>query len=322
MTSTLTDRYVWAVQRSLPEGKRADIDKELRGSIADAIDAKRDAGEAPAKAERDAILELGDPYRLALGYTDRPLHLIGPAVFPDYIRLLKVLYAIVLPIAFAGIVLGQLLGKVDSFTTANFGPVIGSTFAAIITVAVHFGFWTTLVFALIERSPQYRPTAWNPDTLPTVPLKGSIKLSEFLAGVVWFVLSIGFLIWAQFISLFRAEDGSAVPVFTQQLWHFWIPFFIALAALQLVFQFVLYRRGHWTFRFAATNAALTLAFTAPALWLILSGGWINPEFLSRIGITELFAPNGAVTIVLVIVFLIIATATSIDGFVKAVRGAR
>ena len=39
-TDTLTDRYVWAVLKSLPEAKRADIDRELRASIADDIDAR------------------------------------------------------------------------------------------------------------------------------------------------------------------------------------------------------------------------------------------------------------------------------------------
>ena len=40
MTTTLTDRYIWAVQRSLPEHQRDDIDRELRGTIADTVDAK------------------------------------------------------------------------------------------------------------------------------------------------------------------------------------------------------------------------------------------------------------------------------------------
>ncbi len=52
MTATLTDRYVYAVTRSLPESQRADIDKELRASIADAVDARVEAGDHPAEAER------------------------------------------------------------------------------------------------------------------------------------------------------------------------------------------------------------------------------------------------------------------------------
>lgn len=46
MTS-LTDRYVWATVRSLPEKQRSDIERELRTSIADAVDAKTDAGQRP-----------------------------------------------------------------------------------------------------------------------------------------------------------------------------------------------------------------------------------------------------------------------------------
>jgi hypothetical protein len=317
MTGTLTDRYVWAVQRSLPEAKRADIDQELRGSIADAVDAKLEAGAAPAAAEREAIVELGDPYRLAAGFADRPLHLIGPAVFPDYIRLLKVLYIIVLPIAFAGILLGQLLGEPESI-----GSAIGSAFVAIIAVAVHFGFWTTLVFALIERSPQYRPTAWNPDTLPQLPAPGTVKLSELVGSGVWFVFTIAFLIWAQFISLFRDGDGDVIPVFNQELWQFWIPYFLGLAVLQLVFQFVLYQARRWTIALATLNLLIAAAVIIPLVWLLVTAQWMNPAFLERAGITELFAPGGVVTIVLTIVLPIMAVAASIDGFVKAVRQGR
>jgi hypothetical protein len=313
MTATLTDRYVWAVQRSLPESKRADIDAELRASIGDAVDAKQDAGAEPAAAERETILELGDPYRLASGYADRPLHLIGPAVFPDYIRLLKVLYAVVLPIVFAAILLGQLLGRPDSI-----GGAIGSTIGLIIAVAAHFGFWTTLVFALIERSPQYRAVAWNPDTLPQVPAQGAIKLSDTVASGVWFVFIVGSLIWAQYISLYRTEQDAVIPVFDPAL-GFWLAFYLALAVLELVFRVVLYRVRRWTWPFAVVNLIGDLAFTVPALWLLLTGRLMNPEFLQRTGVPEIFAPDGVVTIVAVIVIIASATASAVDGFIKAYR---
>ena len=69
--------------------------------------------------------------------------------------------------------------------------------AATITVAAHLGFWTTLVFALIERSPDYKATTWNPDTLPQVPVRGDIKLSDTIAGIVWYLAVLGGMIWAQ-----------------------------------------------------------------------------------------------------------------------------
>src|SRR5690606_7305232 len=80
-SGTLTDRYVYAVIRSLPESQRADIERELRASIADAIETRIEAGEAPEAAERATLTELGDPMRLAGEYADRPSWLIGPKYF-------------------------------------------------------------------------------------------------------------------------------------------------------------------------------------------------------------------------------------------------
>lgn len=310
--TTLTDRYVWAVQRSLPERQRDDIDKELRGTIADTVDAKIEGGAKPAAAERETIAELGDPYRLAAGYADRPLQLIGPKVFPDYIRLLKVLYVIVLPIAFAAILLGQLLGGHDFW--GSFGSTIGAT----ISVAAHFGFWTTLVFALIERSPDYKATAWNPDTLPQVPVRGQIKLSDTIAGIWWYILVAGAMIWAQFFSVF------GVPVFDPAL-GFWLVWFLALPILAIGFRVVLYRLRRWTWPLFAVNLLGDLAFAVPALWLLLKGGALyNPAFLERLpdGVAPLLAPNGAVTIVAGIVVPIGVVASTVDSVLKTVRGPR
>ncbi|MBP2374518.1 hypothetical protein JOF46_002430 [Paeniglutamicibacter psychrophenolicus] len=36
----------------------------------------------------DAAASIHDPMRLAAGYSNKPLHLIGPDHFPAYIRLL------------------------------------------------------------------------------------------------------------------------------------------------------------------------------------------------------------------------------------------
>ena len=68
--------------RTVPEKQRADLSAELRASIDDQIDARVDDGEAPEAAERAVLTDLGDPDKLAAGYTDRPLHLIGPRLLP------------------------------------------------------------------------------------------------------------------------------------------------------------------------------------------------------------------------------------------------
>ena len=60
-TATLTDRYVDAAMRTVPEAQRADLAAELRGSIDDQIEARLGEGEDQASAERAVLTDLGDP---------------------------------------------------------------------------------------------------------------------------------------------------------------------------------------------------------------------------------------------------------------------
>ena len=317
--STLTDRYVYTVLRSLPEAQRADIDRELRATIADTIDAKIEEGATPESAERDALSDLGDPYKLAWGYADRPLHLIGPALFPDYVRLLRVLYLIVLPIVLAAVTLSLVLAK--SLNNEDMGTLVGSVFSIAIGVAVHFGFWPTLVFAVLERTqPKGKPlTAWDPSTLPQLPTKGTVKTLDTGAALVWIAVYIAALIGQQFFSTVTDAAGNPLPVINPELWSFWLPYFIGLAVLEAVFAIVLYRTRRWTVPLAFINTALAGAFAIPLILLLRAGEVMNPAFAARLDLGTLFSEGGVVTIVLVFVTGVLAVADSADGFAKALR---
>jgi hypothetical protein len=317
--STLTDRYIWAVQRSLPEAQREDIDRELRGTIADTIDAKVESGSKPDAAEREALTELGDPYKLAWGYADRPLHLIGPALFPDYIRLLRFLYFIVLPIVVVVVFLSLLLAK--SLDGESLAGALGPIWPMAIGVAVHLGFWTTLVFALLERTtPQGRPlTKWDPASLPQLPVAGTIKTIDTGATLVWLTIYIVVLIGQQFFSPLLNAAGQPLPVIDPALWSFWLPYFIGLAVLDIVFAIILHRTGRWTVPLAIVNAMLSLAFAIPAIILLRAGEVMNPEFAERLNLTALFAEGGVVSVILVFVTGVLVALGIVDGFVKAIR---
>ena len=92
MNASLTDRYVTATVRDLDDDQRAEVERELRTTIEDMIDGRLEAG-APSRpeAERAVLAELGDPVRLAAGYSGRPLYLIGPRVYPQWRRVMTVL---------------------------------------------------------------------------------------------------------------------------------------------------------------------------------------------------------------------------------------
>lgn len=100
MTTSVTERYVAATARHVEESQRADLEQELRATIEDMIGGRLQAGTPDRDtAEREVLVELGDPIRLAASYSGRPLHLLGPAVYPAWRRLVILLLATVVPLA-------------------------------------------------------------------------------------------------------------------------------------------------------------------------------------------------------------------------------
>ncbi|KRC60548.1 hypothetical protein ASE14_05955 [Agromyces sp. Root81] len=318
--TTLTDRYVWAAARTLPETQRADFDRELRERIGDATDALVEAGSSPVDAERSALTELGDPAALAAQYVDRPLQLIGPRYYLMWWRLLKVLYSIVLPIGAAGVLLGQLLSGAD------IGEAIGSTVTTAISIAVNLGFWTTLVFAVLERTTAGAgqpgiAAVWTLDMLPALPEPAKTsRLGELIGSLVFLGIFAAAIVWQQFGVVFHDGVREPIPLLEPALWSFWLPYFLALIALEILFAIALYAWG-WNWWLALANLVLNVAFTVPALWLFLTGQLISDEALAAMQWP--WGSSGPVIVAIIVVVVIgAATWDVIDGGIKAWRATR
>ena len=311
--TTLTDRYVWAAARTIPESQRAEFARELRERIGDASDALIDAGRSAADAEVAALTELGDPAALAASYVDRPLQLIGPRYFLTWWRLLKLLLVVVVPIATAGILLAHLLSG------AVVGAAIGEAIATGLSVAVQLAFWTTLVFAIIERSPGTGPVeTWTPEQLPQIPDAGrSHRLGDLIASTVFLVLFAGAIVWQQFASVYRDDAGQPIPLVDPSLWSFWLPYFLALLALEVLFAVAVYAWG-WNWWLAAGNLVLNVAFVVPALWLFTTGRLFNEAYLDAAGWPWGEAGGIIVTIVVTVV-AVVSVWDVLDGVIKAAR---
>ncbi|MBS1674810.1 MAG: hypothetical protein JSS74_12710, partial [Actinobacteria bacterium] len=143
--TSLTERYVAAVARSVPAADRDEAGAELRAAIADEVDARIAAGERPDAAEYAAVAELGDPIAYAASLSGRPLVLIGPRYYAAWLRLLRLLLATVVPAA------AVIAGFVRAVTGGDIGAVFGAIVPTVITTGVHVAFWTTLVFVVLER---------------------------------------------------------------------------------------------------------------------------------------------------------------------------
>jgi hypothetical protein len=313
MTATLTDRYVWAVVRTAPEKQRPELEREVRALVADATDARLDAGSTTA--EHDAIVELGDPQVLAARYADRPLTLIGPQYYLVWLRLLKLLLAIVVPLGAIGIGIGQFVAQ------AEVGGIIGAMIGGAITITVHVCFWTTAVFALIDRGMGGSPMMeWTPDQLPEVPVPARRSaLGELIGSVVWLAVVLAAVVWQQFNPYLT--DAGSLPILNPDLWTFWIPWFIVLILAEVVIAIVAYSRG-WSYPLAGINVLLNAAFAVPAIWLVATGALLNPAFVDAVAREtdgDLAQVWDVTTAVILIAIIVICVWDVVDGFLKAYR---
>lgn len=315
MTS-LTDRYVAATVRSLPESQRVDVERELRASIEDDIDARREAGAEPVEAEREVLMGLGDPAGLAARYSERPLYLIGPTNFLFYRRSLIALLAIIVPIAAVG------SGLVHALTGEGIGSVIAAAVSTALSAAMHIGFWVTLVFAILDwtgASKNGPLVRWNLDMLPDVPQKRALR-SDAVASIVWLVILLVFLVYPQFFPIaWNAEGPVREPLLDPALWSFWLPYFIVLTIAEVGLALVTYRAGGWTWSVAVVNAVMAVAAAVPIAVLALASDLYNPAFLSAFAWMDAEQTRTVTGVITAVVALGIGAWDAVDGFVRAAR---
>lgn len=325
MTATLTDRYIDATVRSLPPQLQSEVRDELRASIADAVDARTDNGEAAVDAERLVLTELGDPGVLAAGYADRPLHLIGPKYYLTWWRLLKVLWAIVPACAGVGVAIAQILGD------APVGTIIGEVVVVVLSTIVHTAFWTTLVFFILERTGADTGVRWSVDSLPEEQGTGTSR-GDLIGSLIMLGVFAAALFWDRFIGFVFVADGdvdvsqglgsqtSALSILSSELWPWWIGVAMVVIAAEAAVAIAVFVRRRWTGALAALNAVIAVAFAASTLYLLISGQLLNPAFIEfTMGRADSDVVERIVTIIIAIAVVGVAAWDVIDGWVKARR---
>jgi hypothetical protein len=206
------------------------------------------------------------------------------------------------------------------------GQVIVGAAGSAFVAGIQALFWITVVFAIAERTggaDAFGTTGepWTPDRLPEVPARERLGLGEAIASVVANVIVIGALVWLQAASPIVIE-GVRYPLFDPALWSFWMPYFIVVAGIEILFAVALYLRGRWTWLMAIANAVLNAAFAIPALWLLREGLLFNPELIAELErLTGGLWFNTTAVIIGIVIVIVIAIDT-LDGFRKAWHNTR
>ncbi|RUR03483.1 permease prefix domain 1-containing protein [Labedella endophytica] len=314
--STLTERYVAAAVRSLPENQRDDVERELRASIEDDIDARIESGVSSDAAERDVLTELGDPSGLAARYSERPLYLIGPTNFLVYRRTLVLIVSMVAPIASIA------SGAAHALAGDAIGEIIASVVVTAFTSAIQIAFWLTLVFAVLDWSGASRRgplVPWTVESLPDVPERRA-QLGDTIASLVFLGLAVAFVFYQQFLPVAWNREGAVdAPLLDPALWSSWIPVILVLMVLEAVSTIVKYRAGGWTWPLAILNIVLASAGGAVVAVLALAGSLYNPAFFAAFPWGTSAGILGVIAVGTAVLSIVIALWDAIDGVVRTAR---
>lgn len=319
MTSTsLTDRYVWAVSRRLPDETGRDVARELRGTIEETIEGRIAAGEEPAAAERATIVDLGDPEVLARAYGGRPNHLIGPDYYQPWIALVRMLLTIVLPIVVTISCVAAAFAD-----GADLGTVIGTGVETLVTAGVHMLAWPTLVFALIERSDQGKDPSelglgrWDPDRLEDPEVAGHrASAGEAISEVVLGLVLLGLVVWQ-----LAGVEEHALQILDPALRLPWKAAIVGLLALDVLISVLAWLRG-WTIALAAANVVANLASGGLLLWLLYADRLLTDVPAEFARVFDVPADWTLSTTAVAVGIVAVSAWDAVSGVLRARRGAQ
>ncbi len=286
---SLTDRYLDAVAHDVPSDRRAEVRAQLRERIEVDLTRRVAAGTPGVVAEREALEALGDPRRAADAAAG-PRWLVGPRVYPDYLRVLRLVAVIALPVIAAAVAIASgLAGQ-------NPVEVVFSALGAVVGTGVQIFFWVTVAFVLVDRAGGRPPSRRRPWTVADLPTKapGTVSLADTIIAVVLNVLLIAVVLWPwQYVV---SAGGVGVPVLATDLRPAITGVLVALLAAGIVLDVVLYLQGR-SLALAAVNTVLDVAFAGLVIWLVASERLFDPAFATALGASPTLDPGQAAGVV-------------------------
>jgi hypothetical protein len=268
----LIDRYIAEVGRHLPPKQRADIEAEIRSTLEDMLEERKQAEGAVGEAEVIELLkEYGAPRDVADSYVG-PRYLIGPRIYPTFELVTRIVLIVLFGIALAGLGLGL---AQSSLTGAEFLKTIADSalglFGGLITAFGNI----VLAFAILERvlpAKEFEEEEeWDPSKLAQEPDPDRVKFGEQIFET--FFLVVFLVIFNLYpgvvgIGFFNENDWVFIsPILTEAFFSY-LPWLNILILLQIGFNIILLRRGWWNTGLRVANIVLEVAGIALAVAML------------------------------------------------------
>jgi len=271
----LINLYLDEIQQHLPHKNREDILKEIRSTLMDMIeDRSPNAGQMPDEETIKAVLqEFGSPRKVAQQYSEHH-YLIGPRIFPVYLKVLKIVLIIVAGLNVLGLIVAIVSQSgVDYSMIDAIASVFSGLFSSLFTA---FGI-VTLSFAGIERtSPEEWKfkieESWRPEDLLKQEDRKQIKVTELAIEVT---LTLVFITLINFyldrIGIYYLGDSGWVsaPLLNENFLRY-VPWITAYAVLDIALNLYLFRQNYWD-SLATIGKVLINALKIAVSFVILTG---------------------------------------------------
>ena len=268
----LIDKYIAEIGKHLPRKGRSDIEAEIRSTLEDMLEERKQADGQVSEEQVIALLkEYGSPREVAESYTG-PRYLIGPRVFPIFELVTRIVLIVLFAIALAG--LGLSLAR-SSLGGPEFLMTIGESaldlFGGLITVFGNL----VLAFAILERvlpAKEFEEEEeWNPAELAREPDPDRVKFGEQIFEMFFLIVFlILFNLYPRAIGIgfFNENDWVFIsPVLTDAFFSY-LPWINILILLQLGFNIFLLRSSWWNNGLRVANIVLELAGIALAVSML------------------------------------------------------
>lgn len=325
--SNLIDRYVYDVTRRLPENSRTDVERELKANIGDMLP------ESPSQKDVEGVLvSMGAPSKLAEQYRAKPRYLISPALFDDYLTVLKIVIPLLAVILTILRLFGTLIDSpLDGSFGQTFGTIIGDVLGGLFEGITNGFFWVTLGFGLTEYFNAAKFTStWSIKDLPDIPPSSTVKISrvETVIGMVFSALFLVVMARYQHLIAWH-ESGPAgvhLPLFNSLAVERYLPYLTALTLLSWVVAAVKFYYARWNYPVALVSGLSSILWTAASILFLKGTDTFNPAFIqhaAQVLKIDTAAMNNhfATGITIVCVLSLIGTAIDVvSGFFKARKG--
>ena len=185
----LIDKYITEVGKHLPRKQRTDLEAEIRSTLEDMLEERKQADGTVSEAQVIELLtEYGSPRDVAESYVG-PKYLIGPRVYPIFELVTRIVLIVLFAVALAG--LGLSLAR-SALTGPEFLKTVANSalglFGGLITAFGNI----VLVFAILERvlpAKEFEEEEkWDPSGLAREPDPDRVKFGEQIFEMFFLVL--------------------------------------------------------------------------------------------------------------------------------------